>query len=207
MQKEAHSRIKINKLLEKSWWSFIDEWEKKANISLEAWVKIEHFWDDFENISRWFVDYLLLDNRGFPLCVLEAKKEAIHPLSAKEQAREYALSQNARFIILSNWNAHYFWDTEKWNPEIITEFPTQESLEHRKTYNPNTSELIQVEIDENYLAPVKILRLYQVNAINFYRRMIQFICFCHVWQNFICCDNFKIIIMGKAITQTSYPCK
>lgn len=87
MQKEATSRIKINKLLEKSLWRFLDNGEKKANISLEAGVKIEHLWDDFENITNGFVDYLLLDDRGFPLCVLEAKKEAIHPLSAKEQAR------------------------------------------------------------------------------------------------------------------------
>ncbi len=165
MQKEANSRIKINKLLEKSLWRFLDNGEKKANISLEAGVKIEHLGDDFENITNGFVDYLLLDDRGFPLCVLEAKKEAIHPLSAKEQAREYALSQNVRFIILSNGNAHYFWDMQKWNPEIITEFPTLESLEHRKTYNPNTQDLINILIDENYLAPIKTLRYYQVDAI------------------------------------------
>ncbi len=164
-KKEAQSRIKINKLLEKSSWRFFDDWTNKSNISLEAWVKIEHAWDDFENTSRWFVDYLLLDNKWFPICVLEAKKEAIHPLSAKEQAREYAVSQNVRFVILSNWNAHYFWDIEKWNPEIITEFPTLESFEHRKTYIPNPEELIKIEIDKNYLAPIKILRKYQVQAV------------------------------------------
>ncbi len=166
MQKEASSRIKINKLLEKSQWRFFDEWNKKANISLEAWVKIEHLWDDFENISRGFVDYLLLDDRWFPICILEAKKEAIHPLSAKEQAREYAISQKVRFIILSNGNAHYFWDIEKWNPEMIVEFPTLESLEHRKNYNPNVEDLFDIKVDENYLAPIKTLRPYQVWAIN-----------------------------------------
>jgi len=165
MQKEASSRIKINKLLEKSLWRFFDEWDKKSNISLEAWVKIEHLWDDFENISRGFVDYLLLDDRWFPICVLEAKKEAIHPLSAKEQAREYAISQKVRFIILSNGNAHYFWDIEKWNPEMIVEFPTLESLEHRKTYNPDVEDLVDIKIDSEYLAPIKTLREYQVNAV------------------------------------------
>ncbi len=165
MKKEANSRIKINKLLEKSSWRFFDEWNKKANISLESGVKIEHLWDDFENITNWFVDYLLLDERGFPLCVLEAKKESIHPLSAKEQAREYAQAQNVRFVLLSNGNAHYFWDMQKWNPEIITEFPTQESLEHRKTYNPNTQDLVNISINENYLTPIKTLRYYQVDAI------------------------------------------
>ena len=166
MQKEANSRIKINKMLEKSWWRFFDEWNKKANIDLEAWVKIEHAWDDFENISRGFVDYLLLDDRGFPICVLEAKKEAIHPLSAKEQARDYTKNQWIRFVILSNGNAHYFWDIEKWNLEIITEFPTLESLEHRKEYKPNTENLVDVEIDDSFLAPIKTLRYYQVDAIH-----------------------------------------
>lgn len=165
MLKEASSRIKINKLLEKSLWRFFEQWNKKANISLEAWVKIEHAWDDFENISRGFVDYLLLDDRWFPICVLEAKKEAIHPLSAKEQARNYAISQHVRFIILSNGNAHYFWDIEKWNPEMIVEFPTLESLEHRKTYNPDVKDLVDINIDKNYLAPIKYLRDYQVNAV------------------------------------------
>ncbi len=166
MQKEAKSRIKIDKMLEKSWWRFFDEWSKKANIELEAWVKIEHAWDDFENISRGFVDYLLLDDRWFPICVLEAKKEAIHPLSAKEQARDYTKNQNVRFVILSNWNAHYFWDLEKWSPEMITEFPTLESLEHRKEYNPNTQDLVDVEVDDSYVAPIRTLRYYQVDAIH-----------------------------------------
>ncbi len=163
--KEAQSRIKINKLLEKSRWTFLDEEKKKANIQVEAWVKLDHLWDDFEHSPRWAIDYLLLDSRGFPICVLEAKKESIHPLSAKEQARDYAISKNVRFIILSNGNSHYLWDRENGNPEIITEFPTQASLEHRSTYRPDVGSLADLTIDENYLAPVKYLRPYQVHAI------------------------------------------
>jgi len=34
--KEAQSRIKINKLLEKSGWIFLDEDNRKANIQVEA---------------------------------------------------------------------------------------------------------------------------------------------------------------------------
>ena len=163
--KEAQSRIKINKLLERSGWSFLDEDKLKANIQVEAWVRLEHLWDDFEHAPRGAIDYLLLDSRWFPICVLEAKKESIHPLSAKEQARDYAISKNARFIILSNGNSHYLWDRENGNPEIITEYPTQASLEHRSTYNPDVASLAEIKIDEHYLAPVKYLRPYQVQAI------------------------------------------
>lgn len=164
-KKEAQSRIKINKLLEKSDWRFIDDENWKANISLEQWTSIHSVGDDFENVSKGYIDYLLCDERNFPICVLEAKRESIHPLSAKEQARDYALSKNARFIILSNGNAHYLWDIEGGNPEIISEFPTPESFKHRIEYKPNPIWLSSEIVDENYLAPVKKLRPYQVWAI------------------------------------------
>ena len=40
MPKEAQARIKINKLLEEAGWRFFDSPEGKANIVLEASVKI-----------------------------------------------------------------------------------------------------------------------------------------------------------------------
>jgi len=40
MGKEAQARIKINKLLEEAGWRFFDSPEGKANIVLEASVKI-----------------------------------------------------------------------------------------------------------------------------------------------------------------------
>ena len=63
--------------------------------------------------KKGFIDFLLLDDKGFPFVVLEAKSEDKDPLDGKEQARRYAQSQNARFIILSNGNLHYFWDLER----------------------------------------------------------------------------------------------
>jgi type I restriction enzyme R subunit len=84
--------------------------------------------DDFQHTQRGYVDYLMLDERGFPFIVLEAKSESKDPLDGKEQARRYAKSQNCRFVILSNGNLHYFWDLERGNPYIITKFPTQTSI-------------------------------------------------------------------------------
>jgi len=164
--KEASARIKINKLLEESGWIFEDTEKDRANIQLEAGVKISDLGDDFENTKNGFVDYLLLDDKSFPLCVLEAKKESIHPLSAKEQARDYAKGENCRFIILSNGVSHYLWDIESGNPEIITEYPTQESLLHRANYKPNTEELSNEVVTNEYLAPKRILRDYQLEAIH-----------------------------------------
>ena len=128
MSKEAKSRIKINKLLEASGWRFFDDETGKANIQLEANAKlsrrhIDELGEDFEKSKNGFVDFLLLDGKGFPIVVLEAKKEENEPLDGKEQARRYAQSLNVRFVILSNGNLHYFWDIDTGNP-IITTFPT-----------------------------------------------------------------------------------
>ncbi|MCC6816195.1 MAG: DEAD/DEAH box helicase family protein [Saprospiraceae bacterium] len=156
-QKEARARIKINKLLEDAGWRFFDLENSQANVALETNVKLtkkftEGFGDDFESIKKGFVDYLLLDDNGFPFVVLEAKKEEKNPLDGKEQARRYAQSQNVRFIILSNGNLHYFWDLERGDPEIITEFPSQESLKHRQGFTPNNQRLTEENVGSDYIA-------------------------------------------------------
>lgn len=157
MNKEAKARIKINKLLEEAGWRFFEDKNSPANIQLEPNVKltekdIDAFGHDFEKTKNGYIDFLLLDDRGFPLVVLEAKKEEKDPLDGKEQARRYAKSQNVRFVILSNGNLHYFWDLERGNPEVITEFPRQESIEHRKGFTPDNKRLADEKVDEDYIA-------------------------------------------------------
>lgn len=104
--KEAKARIKINNLLEQSGWRFFDNTEGKANIALEPKVKltkaaIDALGENFEDTSNGFIDFLLMDEAGFPLVVLEAKSEDKNPLIGKEQARNYAKSQNCRFVFMS----------------------------------------------------------------------------------------------------------
>ncbi len=119
---EPTARLKINKLLERAGWRFFPEEGRPANVRLEANVSIKPndlnaLGDDFEKRKNGFIDFLLLDSKGFPLVVLEAKSEKKQPLVGKEQARKYARSQNCRFVILSNGNLHYFWDLERGNPQ------------------------------------------------------------------------------------------
>jgi len=154
---EAQSRIRINKLLEDACWRFFDDETGEANIQLEQGVsiarhEIDAFGDDFEKTSKGYIDFLLLDDKGFPLVVLEAKREDKNPLDGKEQAREYAKSINVRYIILSNGNLHYLWDMEVGNPTIITHFPTQESLKGHSAYKPNPDALINELLEEDYVA-------------------------------------------------------
>jgi len=154
--KEATARIKINKLLEAAGWRFFDNDEGPANVCLELSVDLRQsdldaLGDDFEKHTRGAVDFLLLDKRGFPLVVLEAKAEHKDPLIGKEQARRYARSQNCRFVILSNGNLHYFWDLERGNPHIITSFPTPDSVEVYGITQPDPKRLIEERVAEDYI--------------------------------------------------------
>ena len=96
-----------------------------------------------------FIDFLLLNEKGFPFIVLEAKSEDKEPLVGKEQARKYARSQNCRFVILSNGNLHYFWDLERGNPYIITPFPTSESVTGYQKTLPDPKRLIDERADDD----------------------------------------------------------
>jgi type I restriction enzyme R subunit len=154
--KEATARIKINRLLEGAGWRFFAEGECPANIRLEPGVTIKtadlsNLGDNFEKTSKGFIDFLLLDAKGFPLLVLEAKAEDKNPLVGKEQARKYARSQNCRFVILSNGNLHYFWDLERGSPYIVTAFPTPESVTGYKKVTPDPQRLINEQIGDDYL--------------------------------------------------------
>ena len=154
---EATARIKINKLLEAAGWRFFADGNKPANICLETGVTIkasdlDSLGNDFEKTSPGFIDFLLLDAKGFPLIVLEAKSEDKNPLVGKEQARKYARSQNCRFVILSNGNLHYFWDLDRGNPYIITSFPTPASVSDYRKITPNPQRLITEQVSEDYIA-------------------------------------------------------
>ncbi len=153
---EAAARVKINKLLEEAGWRFFSEDGKPANIRLEPSVTIktadlDGLGDDFEQTSRGFIDFLLLDEAGFPFIVLEAKSERINPLVGKEQARTYARSQNCRFVILSNGNQHHFWDLEHGNPHPITAFPTPDSASARREFSPDLGRLVDEQVGEDYI--------------------------------------------------------
>jgi type I restriction enzyme R subunit len=155
--KEAKARIRINELLQRSGWRFFDDATGPANIALEANVKlkrkdIEGLGDDFEKTANGFIDYLLLEEIGFPVAVLEAKREGLDPLVGKEKARQYARSLNVRFVILSNGNLHYFWDLEQGNPTIITELPTPASLGQFHAFKPNPDALVSEKVADDYIA-------------------------------------------------------
>lgn len=161
MSKEAKARIRINKLLEEAGWRFFDNEEGPANILLENYIKItqteiDAWGNDYEEMKTGSLDFLLVDSNNKPYCVLEAKKESIHPLTAKEQARKYANTVGARFIILSNGIVHYLWDLTKGNPKTIFKFPSPDEIGAIKEWNPDRNALANEPIANDYIVTVQM---------------------------------------------------
>ena len=161
LKNEAHARIKINQLLEGAGWRFFDNLEGKANILLENHVKITQMevdaWgNDYENTTSGSLDFLLVDSNNQPFCVLEAKKESLHPLVAKEQARKYANTVGAQFIILSNGIVHYLWNLKNGNPKPIYNFPSPKEIGAIREWNPDRLSLVNEPVDNDYIVVVQM---------------------------------------------------
>lgn len=159
-EKEAKSRLKINKLLEEAGWRFFDDESGPANVQVEPNIKItkrqfNDFGENFEKICNGFIDFLLLDENGKPFIVLEAKSEDKDPLIGKEQARTYAKSQFVKYVILSNGNLHYFWNIYKGNPQAILSLPNISSIKESKALNSDPARLYNEEITSDYIAVVR----------------------------------------------------
>jgi type I restriction enzyme R subunit len=161
MKNEAHARIKINQLLEEAGWRFFDNEEGKANILLENHVKItqneiDAWGHDYEKTKNGSLDFLLVDSNNKPICVLEAKKESLHPLVAKEQGRKYAKTVDAQYVILSNGIVHYFWDVTKGNPKPIYKFPSPNEIGAIKAWNPDRNALASEKVAIDYIASIQM---------------------------------------------------
>lgn len=157
-QKEAHARLKINKLLEKAGWRLVDDDNGRATVAVENYLVVDSgdkpgaMGDDFEHVGGGFADYVLYGQNQKPIGVLEAKRSKIHPLDAKEQARDYAQKLGVKWVILSNGDTHYQWNIDEGNPEEIHQFPTQESLETYTSIARDINTLVNEVVSDNYVA-------------------------------------------------------
>ncbi|MES2568090.1 MAG: DEAD/DEAH box helicase family protein [Bacteroidota bacterium] len=161
-KKEAQARIKINKLLEDAGWRFFANEKGKATIILESSITMDDLGEDFEHSKNGFIDFLLVDEDQNPLIVLEAKKESLNPLVGKEQARNYAISQKVKFIILSNGTIHYLWNIETGNPEIIQSFPSLETIKNYYQFNPEPQKLIEEDVEKDYVVLTQLPNYKQI---------------------------------------------
>ncbi len=112
-------------------------------------------------------DYVLYDQRGRPLAVIEAKKNAINPYVAKQQALPYAKSLGAPFIFLTNGEITYFWDYRNDDARPIAGFYSRRDLERMVEMRIARKPLATVEIPEHYIrqGETRTVRPYQADAM------------------------------------------
>lgn len=112
-------------------------------------------------------DYVLYDQRGRPLAVIEAKKNAINPYVAKQQTLPYAKALGAPFIFLTNGELTYFWDWKNDDARPIASFFSRRDLERMVEMRGTRMALATVEIPEYYIrqGETRSVRPYQAEAM------------------------------------------
>jgi type I restriction enzyme R subunit len=117
--------------------------------------------------GRGRADYVLHDERGRPLAVIEAKKSAINPYVAKQQALPYAKALGAPFIFLTNGELTYFWDYQNDDARPIADFFSRRDLERMVEMRRTRRALATVEIPEHYIrqGETRTIRPYQDEAM------------------------------------------
>jgi type I restriction enzyme R subunit len=117
--------------------------------------------------TRGRADYVLYDQRGRPLAVIEAKKNAINPYVAKQQALPYAKALGAPFIFLTNGELSYFWDYQNDDARQVTGFFSRRDLERMVEMRATRKPLATVGIPEHYIrqGETRTVRAYQAEAM------------------------------------------
>lgn len=134
--KETDARILVDDQLRQAGWVSTD----KAQVLTEQSVP---------GVGR--ADYVLLDQNGRPLAVIEAKRSAIHPYVAKQQALPYAKQLNAPFIFLTNSELIYFWDYTNDDARIVNSFYSRRDLERVVHMHCERQPLATIQIPDYYL--------------------------------------------------------
>lgn len=181
--KESDARILIDDQLRAAGWNPAD----KSQVLTEVKVAGGYFvaesgarptvfsTSDGDAIPTGRADYVLLDQRGRPLAIIEAKKQAIQPYTAKQQALPYAKQIGAPFIFLTNGDLIYFWDYQNDDARIVNSFFSRRDLERLVHMRAERKPLATVPIPDTYLrqGETRSLRPYQKEAMQVLDRTVE----------------------------------
>ncbi len=131
---EAHSRVVIDAQLKDAGWALTDGRSVRFEVMMPDGTK---------------ADYVLGDRHGRALAILEAKRIAIDPLAAEQQARNYATQLGVPFIFLANGREIWFWDYEREaHPHQVKTIFSQADLERRFAARQTQRDLLSIETDD-----------------------------------------------------------
>lgn len=172
---EADARILIDDQLRAAGWDPADKSQVRTEVPVTAFGGVAASGTGTEfprtadtpapRIGR--SDYVLYDQRGRPLAVVEAKKNAINPYVAKQQALPYARQVGAPFIFLANGELIYFWDYGNDDAHIVDSFYSRRDLERIVQMREDRKPLATIPIPETYTrqGETRVLRPYQTEAM------------------------------------------
>jgi type I restriction enzyme R subunit len=160
---EADARIVIDDLLRQAGWDPADKSQVLTEFPIRdtSWIVAEpvapygarpsHLTQDGDEIPTGRADYVLMDRRGRSLAIIEAKRTAIEPYTAKQQALPYAKKIGSPFIFLTNGELIYFWDYGNDDARIVNSFFSRRDLERLVEMRATRKPLATIEIPEYYL--------------------------------------------------------
>jgi type I restriction enzyme, R subunit len=175
--KETDARIVIDNWLRQTGWDPVDKSQVLTEVTVGrsfggiAYPGSDNRREvlrtaDGDEVPTGRADYVLLDQRGRPLAVIEAKKKAIHPYVAKQQALPYAKQLKAPFIFLTNGELIYFWDYQNDDARIVNSFFSRRDMERLVEMRALHKPLATIEIPAYYIrqGETRQLRSYQLGG-------------------------------------------
>ena len=176
---EADARIMVDDLLRQAGWDPADKSQVLTEVSMRGTTLMvaepassygsqsSRSTSDGDEIPGGRADYVLLDRRGRPIAVIEAKRTAIEPYTAKQQALPYAKKIGAPFIFLTNGELIYFWDYRNDDARIVNSFYSRRDLERLVEMRATRKPLATIEIPEYYIrqGETRQVRPYQREAM------------------------------------------
>ena len=160
---EATTRTRIiDSLLATAGWSIEPEAGKKTDVGKE--VEVHH---QPTKSSLGYADYVLWDDDGSPLAVIEAKKTSVDPERGRKQAQLYADGIERTYgkrpvIFYTNGYDIWMWDDAAgYPPRKIYGYYSKDSLQYLVNFQRNNSKpLISLKPNSEIAG-----RLYQIEAI------------------------------------------
>jgi type I restriction enzyme, R subunit len=183
---EADARIVIDEQLRAAGWDPID----KSQVRTEVLVKpasgtppvVVEPSEEYAGVpadaavdASGRADYVLCAQNGRPLAIIEAKKQAIHPYVAKQQALPYAKQLGAPFIFLTNGELIYFWDYQNDDARIVDSFFSRRDLERVLEMRATRKPLATIAIPEHYVreGETRTVRPYQQEVMRALDRAVE----------------------------------
>jgi type I restriction enzyme, R subunit len=173
---EAETRRQlIDKALEEQGWDVnnlsqvrVEIDSKQSNFNKRDYKDVDETLKNDEESK--YIDYLLLDKKGDPIAIIEAKRTSKDPIAGKKQAEEYAqdiYDQTGKsvFIFLTNGYEMWYWN---WNSPIPYEsirmvkgFFGIDALERKIFQNGHPTDFSKIKLDTNIIGD----RNYQHEAV------------------------------------------